>query len=328
MRLLLCPITDRDEPQAGLRAAFSRLDGCEVREYLWRDRFMGVGVDKMWKELKVQQQEFQPDVVFFQQIHVLTGVMIDELRGIHPSFFVHWSGDIRKRPQEYMIELGQAVDLTLITNRGELDWYRRLGVRNIDYWQIAVDPGIFHLRLPDPEFAYEVVYFGNNYTAGEPVDWPGVRWRQIILGELDKCFDLTVFGSGWSGPLKIGPPYLHEEAALVYSSSKVGIGISAFNGVHSYTSDRLFRMLASGICCVCAWFPGIEEIAVDRRHLAWFKTTEECVALVGYYLKHADERKRMATEGARLAHRSHVWPVRVHEFLEVINKWRSSISSG
>ena len=64
--------------------------------------------------------------------------------------------------------------------------------------------------------------------------------------------------------------------------------------------------------------PGLEDVFQDGVHLAWFKDAEECLDKVAYYLKHEDERRRIAAAGHELVQRRHRYQDRVANILEVL----------
>lgn len=324
LRLINCPLTSKWEAQVGLRKAFNELPDVETREFLWRARFDAVGLGAMTTELADLCREFKPDVIHLQQAKRFTPATIKRVRDTHDCLITHWNADIRAKPEDYIVELGRRVDLTLISNRGELEWYRRLGLRRVEYLQMAFDGDIFRPVPPSPDQTHEVVYFGHNYynpsRNAETNNWPGVRLRLEMLEKVATVADVTTFGSKWPGKMKLAGIALHGKMAKICSSSKIALGASAFNNVHSYTSDRLFRMMGCGICYVCAYFPGIEDMFVNWRHLVWFKSVGECLEIVRDLLRDDVARRRIANEGARIMHRKHTWAVRAREYLAMVRE--------
>lgn len=324
MRLICCPLTSKWEKQTGLQKAFSELPGVETKQFLWRARYDEVGQGKMVDELVTLCRRFKPDVIHVQQAKRFTPQTIERIRKVHDCFISHWSADIRAKPEEYIVRLGQLVDLTLLSSRGELEWYRRLGVKRVEHLQMAFDGDTFRPRPPSDEHAHEVIYFGHNYhnnnRESEANHWPGVQLRLAILNKVSSVAHVTVFGSKWPARLNLGGIVMHDDAAKVCSSSKIALGASAFNNVHSYTSDRLFRTMGCGICYVCAYFPGIEDMFENGRHLVWFKSVDECADLVKGLLKDGMWRDRIAREGARIVHRRHSWKVRASEYLAMVEE--------
>lgn len=325
MKLLNCPLTSKWEEQIGLRRAFEAIPGVESKEFLWRARYDEVGLGKMTDELCNLCRDFQPDAIHLQQAKRFTKYTISRIRKAHDCFISHWNADIRAKPEPYVVELGEVVDLTLPSSRGELEWYRRLGVRRVEHLQMAFDGSIFRPVAPSSEHRHEVVYFGHNYLNehkdAEPNKWSGVGLRLEMLRKVAAIADVTIFGSKWPASMKLAGVVMHGEAAKVCSSSKIALGASAFNDVHSYTSDRLFRMMGCGICYVCAYFPGIEDMFENRRHLVWFKTLDECLAAVSDLLHDDVARRRIGNEGARIVHRKHTWKVRAQEYIDMIREF-------
>jgi spore maturation protein CgeB len=50
-------------------------------------------------------------------------------------------------------------------------------------------------------------------------------------------------------------------------------------------------------------------------HLDWYQSPEECLELIDYYLKHEDQRKRIARAGYELTHSQRTYDVMIDEMI-------------
>jgi spore maturation protein CgeB len=57
--------------------------------------------------------------------------------------------------------------------------------------------------------------------------------------------------------------------------------------------------LASGGFHLTGYVPGLETMFDNDRNLVWFRSDEECIDLIAYYLDRPAERARIAAEGQR-----------------------------
>jgi spore maturation protein CgeB len=53
----------------------------------------------------------------------------------------------------------------------------------------------------------------------------------------------------------------------------------------------------SGAFLLIRYFPGVENIFVNHRHLVWFHSDDEGLRLIEYYLTNSDEREQIARQG-------------------------------
>ena len=88
---------------------------------------------------------------------------------------------------------------------------------------------------------------------------------------------------------------------------------------------RLFEVLASGSMLITKKIPnGQSDLFRDGEHLVEYTSTEDLLDKVDYYLKHEDERLKIARAGQELALTKHTYKNRVDKLLETIMVDRSS----
>jgi spore maturation protein CgeB len=59
----------------------------------------------------------------------------------------------------------------------------------------------------------------------------------------------------------------------------------------------------------------METILKKGVHLEWFHSKEECLDLIGYYLKHDQERKEIARRGYEFVHSNRTYDVVMDEII-------------
>lgn len=132
--------------------------------------------------------------------------------------------------------------------------------------------------------------------------------RGDILTAIGKVSNLMlVSGEGYSKDTK----YLYKNVPISLAISPQAKG---------YTSNRLYNILSSGGFCLTLWFEGIEDLFENKKHLVWFKTVEEAEQLTKYYLKHKEERNRIAREGNKLYKEKHTAKHRLEMILSIVDK--------
>jgi spore maturation protein CgeB len=103
----------------------------------------------------------------------------------------------------------------------------------------------------------------------------------------------------------------------IYNHSKIAISQNNYLR-QDYTSDRIWRIMATGTFCLARYFPGIEKIFEKEKHLDWFTNFEEMRMLIDYYLGNDNERMEVAEEGYKLVTTSHTWKSRINELKNTI----------
>ena len=92
-------------------------------------------------------------------------------------------------------------------------------------------------------------------------------------------------------------PVFGKEYFSIIKGSKIGIGINTFNNFYKYTSDRLCHFIANGTFYLCRHFPGVNIMFEDKKHLVIWKTKEELIDKIEYYLENDNEREKIAKNG-------------------------------
>jgi hypothetical protein len=208
----------------------------------------------------------------------------------------------------WIVPLLAHVDVFFTTAEGMVPAYRAVCAAPV-HWLVE---GV-HLPAFPPDAAptaahrSEVAFLGNVFQP--PVADERIALRRLrLLSAIGARFDLRVWGpqspdlDRWSGPVPfrvVRWPAYNDECAKVCRGAAVVLGINTVDTVSRYFSNRTFLTLASGGFHVTSWVPGLDTMFEHGRHLVWYRSDEECVELIAYYLAHGDERARIAEEGQR-----------------------------
>ncbi len=203
---------------------------------------------------------------------------------------IMWYFDIRVPFRDSVLERAKRVDLFYITNCGQIQFLTQNGV-NAQYLTQAC---ITDYTPMTGSYKYEVSFIGNNNITG-----PGMR--EELLNLIGSHFELHVFGARWSSKNFISHPRIFsEEYANVCARSKIVLDIKSFDyclDVEGYFSNRTPLTLGFGGFLLSQYTPGVNQMYKDRKHLVYFKSPEEAISLIEYYLHHEDERKQIAEQG-------------------------------
>lgn len=299
------------EPYTGIEKALNRV----ATEY----RAIHSGHMNLEDEIIALYEEFTPDLVFcqIQRADVLPLYVIDYMREAG-SFVINWTGDVRYPLPQWYIETGKHVSTSLFSNMNDVYtmWENDL---DADYLQIGIDPEVFNPHGTKAEDVPPIIFMANNYKENGVPRFPLSEYRVRLVERMIKEFgdDFAVYGNGWEPGISRGDVNSdqHKEASI-YRASKIALNVSHFR-YKSYSSDRLFRAMASGTCVVSHYFDHYDNIS---ESLPIFVSPSECVKKVRHLLNHEDERKSIATEQTGYALRWHTYDNMVTDILRIYHE--------
>jgi spore maturation protein CgeB len=247
---------------------------------------------------------FNPDIVFiFSQdipLPVLQRISGGKIKTV--LFYVDWRPDIPAS----LVELGRLVDIFLVSGRGLIDQYRRAGIHNPIFITDACDKYDHWKQRPIlPIWVSDIAFIGQ----ARPHES-----RLELVRRLKEICEVKVYGRNWKDfcitPTlrSVGP----RGYRLICGGAKIILGADIVNNVETHWSNRLWLTLGCGGFLLTNYVPGLEEFFVNREHLVWYKSEDDCMELAKEFLAKPDERKRIAEQGYRLVHEHHTF----HHFVD------------
>ena len=273
----------------------------------WQKEKDKYGVLGMRARLINVSDKFKPDLVFMQiqTPRIIDAATASALRG----FVFNWTGDVRDNI-DWLKDLSPYIDATCFTNETDVDTMMEEGL-NSRFLQIGFEENIFNpkgLKLSAKQSVHpipEVIFMGNNYGDKFPLS----KERYSIAERIYKTYGsrFLLCGNGWDIP-SVNLMGRMKDEAMVYRSCKIAINANHY--IHKrFSSDRVFRIMGSGAFCLTRWYPGIEKDFTDGVNIRVFKTLDEMMHLIEYYLQHNDERERIAKAGCELVHNKFKWNI-------------------
>jgi len=98
------------------------------------------------RKLQDQVKKFRPDVMFLQIQHtnVIDYKTILDIKKANPYVkIINWTGDVRKNVPVTFLRIGDVSDLNLISSTGQLEMFRKVIRKPVDYLQIGYNPKIY-----------------------------------------------------------------------------------------------------------------------------------------------------------------------------------------
>jgi hypothetical protein len=303
----------------GMVSAYRRVAEVDVFDY--RTRARQYGQETMNRAMAETAGRFQPHFVHLGKCESVTGAGVTAIRRAVPGVvIIHFFGDYRDHVIPWVVNIGRQVDRTVMQIDGGalVKAYEQAGCKNVGYWPAGTDSSLYSPIAVGKE--YDVVFMG---TLGHgPGRFPWYEGRERLATAIASAgVHLHVFGSGWAELAK-RPNITHHRYvgskgfSEACSKAKVALAYST-DRVPGYTSwPRVLNTMACECFMLTRWFPKIDDIFENYKHLAWFKSIREAVELTRHYIEHEGERYRIAAEGRCEVLARHTWDHRIARMLE------------
>lgn len=267
----------------------------------------------MRRMLIQEADKIKPDLIFMQIqgsdiLDVPTFQMLS-----HIAFTVNYTFDIRSIDQsKWLYHLTKFVGLVCFSNQRDVDECIREGHHNVMCLQSSVDMDVYK---PGDEERAGIVFIGNNFENTSHEFPLSTERRQMVNILQDKFTDqFKVYGNNWGGS-KITT---QKEEVEIYQSALIAINHNNFDE-ELYTSDRLWRVMATGAFCLTKHFDGIEKIFTRGAHLDWWMNFEDLEKKIIHYL-HSSTTKHIASNGMQFVRGNHNWECRIAEMMHHVHR--------
>jgi len=252
----------------------------------------------------------KPDLVFMQ-IQAENVVSNDIIREMgKQSVVINWTGDMRNSTPTWMFNTGATV--SCFSNMRDVRFMTTKSYA-AEFLQIGIDPEIF--KYWPGTTGNDVVFMANNY-GHFPLS--GLRRNSGNLLKQKYGNRCSIFGNGWK-PADGNLNGNQRGEAEYYSASNIGINISHFD-VDRYSSDRIFRIMASGCFCLSHHYAGIENDFKVGYHLDTFRTPKEMLDKVSYYLENSEERGLITQQGYGHVHENFEYKHMIENIIKIYKK--------
>lgn len=268
------------------------------------------------RELLQAVQAFHPDLLFVIKGVNIQPEVISEAKRHGVVTACWWVDD----PMDFKRSLRRAplYDFYFTNCRRSVKAYRQYGV-NAFYLAGACDPGLHkQAALASGERARlgsDLCFIGTHH----PV-------REQVLSRL-AGFDLKIWGPGWTKHLDRASPLRRavqgegifwEEMVKAYNAARLGLNLHSWFGLRDFgLNQRIFEIAGCGTAQLTDWK---EEVSLhfQESEVAWYRTVDELMEKVRYYLDHPKEREELGRRGQWRAYRDHTFANRVAELLSAL----------
>ncbi|MEW6323945.1 MAG: glycosyltransferase [Nitrospirota bacterium] len=209
-------------------------------------------------------------------------------------------------------------DLMLSSLPNLVSYFRRLGLKS-EYVRLGFGASILASVAPGPA-VYEVSFIGGYSSAhGE-----GTKVLEQVAGEVP--VDFWGYGADMLSP---GSP-IHRryhgevwglEMYRILAQSKIVLNRHIHVAENYANNMRLYEATGMGALLITDMKDNLNGLFEVGKEVVAYRSAEECIGLVKYYLRHEDERSMIAGAGQQRTLREHTYHHRMRELVDIAQRY-------
>ncbi len=262
--------------------------------------------------LKAQAEAFKPDVIFICDVVYLPA---------HFHAALKESTKLLVGEMAYPIPPGldlRPFDLVISAAPHFVERLRKAGTRS-ELLRLGFEETILKRLEPQAKNA-ELAFIG---SVGRDH-----QQRLALLEELCRKVPVSFWGAGADGlppdsPLRgrVNPPLWGYDMYQQLQRSKIALNIHIDMAEQYAANMRLYEATGVGTMLLTDWKTNLHEMFEIGKEVVAYRSVEECVELVNYYLAHDGEREAIAKAGQQRTLSEHSYYHRMQELTEILNRY-------
>jgi hypothetical protein len=272
------------------------------------------------QDLYRKAEKFKPDFFLFWLHSGFHAEHLHEVKIRAPaSRMLFWFGNHRVKLAGNVTRISKYISALFINSKepSQFKLYHDFGIERVGTLYDGFDPGGMELVEAAPK--YDCFFAGESYSLAqlrnEVLNFPGTKIRRDFILAVHKKFELAVHAArheSWPFPVLKEVYHPHHTAAM--REAKITLNVNHFPEFRKAYTRRTIRSIFARRCHITLYIPGMEDDFENKKHLCWFHTIEEGLELIDYYLKHDEEREKIAWEGWRHACKHFTFRERLRDF--------------
>ena len=268
-----------------------------------------------WAEkiLEAQIKNFKPDIVYCQSLSSPTPKFLKKIKK-YTKIIV---GQVAC-PTEFNYKKLSHFNLILTSFPHFVERFNKIGIKS-EYFKIGFEASIIE-KLKDSEKKYETVFAGgfskHHKKAIETFEYLAKNSNLDFWG----------YGSDMLPENSIIKKKHHGEAwgldmyNILYNS-KISIN-RHIDAAENYANNmRLYESTGTGTMLITDHKDNINKLFEVGKEIETYKTKEELLEKINYYLKNEDERKKIALAGQVKTLKYHTYEKRMEELTQILKKY-------
>jgi len=273
----------------------------------------------------VKDQTWLYDILAAQIRYYKPDVLVNYAMQLRSTFFADIKPNLRLLvgnhgcpiPNGVDFDLGP-YDLVLSVVDNLVDYFRNQGKKS-ELIRLGFEPAVLG-RLGNPQPSVPVSFVGNLYAGHAS----RIRWLEYVSGKVP----VWIWTASTAGLRSQSPVLRHRQYAVWGVEMYEILKRSALTLNHhvdiadDYAGNlRMFEATGVGTLLVTDWKKNLHEMFEPGKEVVAYRTPEECVEMIRYYLEHEDERQAIARAGQQRTLRDHTCRHRMEELVNIVQKY-------
>lgn len=195
--------------------------------------------------------------------------------------------------------------------------YGKTGQEILEYMKL-VSPT---LKINNPYNVEDVRYFEAVYLIRKLANIERVCVLNLLAEEHDVYLytnsevDETVMPKVHRRP----PVQVGEATSFIYAGTKINLNI-ALKGIKGGTTQRIMDIMGAGGFVLTNYCEETAELFEEDKEIVMFRTPEELIQKVDYYLEHEEEREQIARAGHEKAMNDYTYEKKIKKLLDWVTE--------
>lgn len=275
------------------------------------------------QRLKTKVKEFKPDLLFVLKGELIFPETIEFIRKTWKTPAILWFNDDPHLFHKISKNIALAYDYVFTSSTDAVSWYRKLGVKRVEWIAQACYPEIHkrvELTKKDKEkYKGDICFIGTC-----------CRERADMITILNE-FDLKIWGPAWRKYFKKnkylswaygGEGVYLEEMVKIYNARKIALNVhpevQRFGGLKG--NMKVMEITGCGTLLLTDKVKGIEDLFKVDYEIVCYESKEELLRKVKYLLSHPKEREEIAVRGQQRAYKDHTYELRMRRLLSCVER--------
>jgi len=267
--------------------------------------------DWVYLVLQAQVKHHRPDVLFIQDMNNTSSAFLQDVRP-YVRFIVGQIGCLICPEANF-----RPYDLILTSFPNFVEQFQRQGLAS-EYFNLGFDPRLL-AHLKKEEFQYQTAFVGS--LTDQHIERIG------LLSQIASAHPVDLWGYGIEtlepkSPLHAsyhGQAWGLDMYNILYNSNITLNNHGKIAGRFA-NNMRLYEATGVGTLLITDYKDNLHTLFEPGSEVIAYKSTEECVELVTYYLAHKEERQAIARAGQQRTLREHSYLHRMQELVNIIER--------
>ncbi len=263
--------------------------------------------------LEAQIRYFRPDVLLNQAMHTIRSRFLARMKP-YVCLLVGQAASPLPRFEQFT-----CYDLVISSLPSFVEYFRSLGISSALHWW-GFDPRILR-KMENRERNIPVSFVGG-------LSWHHKSRLHMLRYLCTRLPYIQLWGEGFEELLENSPIrkcYRGKAWAIemyqVLNDSKITLNQHGEIAGPYAANRRLLEATGVGSMLLTDWKVNLHEIFELGREVVAYRTPEECLELIQYYLEHNDERETIAKAGQQRTLRQHTYDRRAKELVALVQKY-------